>query len=84
MSPSSFRQSIAVVILGLTLAAPCAWAAEVRSRPESNTARTAISSAQARWELLPRIWSLLVNAWSKNGCSADPFGHCTSQGGTGL
>ena len=77
--PSSFRRNIAVVVLGLTLAAPCAWAAEVRSRSESNAVRPADSLAQAGWKLLPRIWSLLINAWSKNGCSPDPFGCPTQQ-----
>jgi hypothetical protein len=77
--PSSFRRNIAVVVLGLTLAAPCAWAAEVRSRSESNTVRHADSSSQGRWEFFSRIWSLLGNAWSKNGCSADPFGCPTQQ-----
>jgi len=76
--PSSFRRNIAVVVLGLTLAAPCAWAAEVRSQSESNAVRHADSSSQAGWVFFSRIWSLLGHAWSKNGCSADPFG-CPQQ-----
>jgi len=83
--PSSFRRNIAVVVLGLTLAAPCAWAAEVRSRSESNSARHADSSSQAGWVVFSRIWNLLVHAWSKNGCSADPDGLCkTQQRGTDM
>jgi len=82
---SSFRRSIAVVVLGLTLTAPCAWAADVRTRSESNAVRHADSSSQAGWVSFSRIWSLLVHAWSKNGCSPDPFGLCkTQQRGTDI
>lgn len=78
---SSFRRSLAVVILGLTLAAPCAWAAETRNQPESGTVRPADSAAQATWEFFSRIWSLLADTWRKNGCSLDPFGFCTTSPG---
>ena len=76
---SSFRRNIAVVVLLLAFAAPCVWASEVRTRSESNTVRHADSSSQAGWVSFSRIWSLLVHAWSKNGCSIDPDGLCKTQ-----
>ncbi len=79
MSHSSFRRRIAVVVLGMVLAAPLAMASQIPSRSESGTARSADFSTQASWDLLPRIWSVLFGAWSKNGCSIDPFGFCLGQ-----
>jgi len=82
---SSFRRNIAVVVLLLAFAAPCVWASEVRTRSESNAVRHADSSSQAGWVVFSRIWSLLVHAGSKNGCSIDPFGLCkTQQRGTDM
>jgi len=32
----------------------------------------------ASTDFLGRLWSLLANAWAKNGCEFDPNGHCKS------
>jgi hypothetical protein len=70
MSHPSFRRRIAVVVLGMVLAAPLAMASEVPSRSESGT---------APWNLFSQIWELFMSTWSKNGCSADPNGLCVNR-----
>lgn len=80
MSHSSFRRRIAVVVLGMALAAPWAMASEVPSRSESGTARSADFAARASWDLFPRIWVFLFS--TKNGCRVDPFGCPQEQSGT--
>ena len=39
-------------------------------------------AALAPTDILARLWNLLSNLWSKNGCWIDPNGHCLP--GTGL
>jgi hypothetical protein len=76
MTRFSGRRKIAVLFLGLFLAAPWASALEPQGRPEPRTERFTIEPVHG---LLAGLWEFLSSIWVKAGCSADPNGGCASQ-----
>jgi hypothetical protein len=66
------RSRITLLVLVLVLVAPWASASQPRGRhAERSPERASIS---VPWNLLEILRGFFSDSWSKNGCSADPFG----------
>jgi hypothetical protein len=72
MSLCPTRSRIALLILVLVLAAPWASASQHRGRHAERSPETASNSVS--WSLLEVLRGFFTGSWTKNGCSADPFG----------
>ncbi len=70
MSSSTLRRLIVVLALGAFLGAPAMSLAGPHSAARFSEDRTANVS------LVSRLWSSVMGAWEKAGCSADPYGRC--------
>lgn len=68
MSKSILRRLIVVLALGAFLGAPATSLAGPHSAARFSEDRTANVS------LVSRLWSAVLGAWEKAGCSADPLG----------
>jgi hypothetical protein len=69
----ALRRAAVLVLLGLILAAP--WAAALEARSE-RAPQEATREARSPLDLVHSFWSLLAEAWSKEGCAGDPLGGC--------
>lgn len=67
------RLTLALLLASLLLTT----AALASPLPGAGPRRTA-ATASAPLDLFGRLWAFLAGFWSKNGCSADPSGLCTS------
>jgi hypothetical protein len=72
----ALRRAAVLALLGLTLAAPWAAAAEARTAtpPQEST-----SAARAAFDLVASWGRLFTSFWVKSGCTADPLGLCSPQ-----
>jgi hypothetical protein len=75
MLTASLRRKTLLLLLAAVLAAPWASAAG----PRTETAQPAQAAEFAPLDVLERLWGLLRNAWTKEGCEINPNGHCTAQ-----
>jgi hypothetical protein len=75
MVSSSLRHKIAVLLLGVVLAAPLVSAAAPQAQPAPHT-------AGGLGALLSSLWSTLNSLWGDNGCSLDPYGRCAGASGS--
>jgi hypothetical protein len=70
MSSSILRRLIVVLALCAFLGAPATSLAGPHSAARFSEDR------MASVPLLSRLWNVVVSAWKKAGCSADPYGRC--------
>jgi hypothetical protein len=66
------RKTAVLLLVGALLAVPAVSAAGARPAPPSESK----SSLRVALTFLETMGSLLMRAWSKEGCAIDPWGHC--------
>src|SRR5262245_46424015 len=68
----ALRKTAVLLLLGALFAVPAVSAAGARPTPQSESK----SSLRVALTFLETMGTLLLRAWSKEGCAIDPWGHC--------
>ncbi|HVT16589.1 MAG TPA: hypothetical protein VHQ90_10490 [Thermoanaerobaculia bacterium] len=74
------RRTFALLVLATTLALSASWPGAAPAHAQPAALRPA-DSAVASWNPWTWLRAVLARAWSKAGCSIDPYGQCI-QGST--